>query len=186
MPRAGGVCLASLPDHRTVPTLTTATTTTASWLHALFSPPVVCLLAVRALRPQVCHDLELFRCYASEADRKRMDRKLACLAVEIGKDATEELKGFALDALSQTGDRILYAPMKGKKTQRYIKGKFVPCMTEPRKCLDVVGAAIYGSAWSSAADPTVCMKMKKRPLDESEQTPEHATSGKKKAKTASS
>ena len=75
----------------------------------------MCLLAVRALRPQVCHDLELFRCYASEADRKRMDRKLACLAVEIGKDATEELKGFALDALSQTGDRILYAPMKGKK-----------------------------------------------------------------------
>jgi len=111
---------------------------------------------------EVCHDLELFRCY----EKDKMGPKMAHLADELGQSAAERLAAAALDALRLTGDRILCSTLKGKRTQKYDRTRFVACMTDPAHCIDVVGRALYGAAWKGGAEPATDAKSNKRPPED--------------------
>jgi len=85
---------------------------------------------------EMCHDLDLFRCYGEYQMKSKMDK----VSHAVGKEGMQLLVNRAVHGILETGDRLLWAP--GVPYRGYKSPNFVRCSTDPSKCIEVLKASI--------------------------------------------
>lgn len=85
---------------------------------------------------EVCHDLDLFRCY----DAGKMEPKLDQLGEEVTPEAVNMLVDRVLSAILSTGDRLVWSPVWGSRD--YDSKKFPEYSKSAAACMNTVYTVI--------------------------------------------
>ena len=122
---------------------------------------------------EVCHDLDLLRCYGPD----KMVPKLERLAGELSEHLATQLSQHAERLIRATGDRVIHSVTDGLHPVPYNPELFPACSLDATRCWEALSAV----AWAPVAAPpslaTSLYKQLYNTIKESNQELEYLTTG---------
>ena len=105
--------------------------------HMYMDPKSAAAVPIKTIF-EVCHDLDLFRCYGAN----RMEEKVRKLKSMVGEEAGEHLARLAVQMIRKTGDRILFSPFADLPTGGYMLSIFPKCSHDAQACIDAISGVL--------------------------------------------